>query len=738
MNENNKKRHIVNFIMAITLTLGVIITIVSPINVSANSTNVLDRILYVEDGYTNDANLPAASYLMINEDDVEFTTGDTFRLSLPSGVEWITSKYAGQQIPGTNNASFTVIHVNNQDLELTISGTWSSGKESVKIPLYFKVDGGEGELKVTVKSRGSTISSGQYTFAVVSDKKTKVTVLTDRKSSGYNNVSLNPIRIDELAVGAMEAGKKIVFTLPSKYRWGSNAIVLYEGAYSGSPDAIVIPEGNKLIIDVPTPAPNKLGTIYVEGLSIEIDKDAPFGDIELDISGEATNETIIIASRSDYTTRLTAEDPKTLIAGRDNTDLDDLETAEIKLFETVEKTWADNRKFKIELPEWTKIVGYEITTAVGLRKNDMVKVFNAEIKGDHNEVEVIMPSSRIKRRLYMKFYVSTKADAQGDVTATISGAGIDVKPVVIAKVIPPVTTEVIKANVQAGVKNQPLKDIIISETTKGTLTEGNTVELKLSDNVKYSNKPIVEVIEGDLEIDESSIDVENGILTFDIDYESRKASKIKISNLKIDLDRTVPQGDIDVKIGGSALVKNQDFSTDIAFKGNYVIGDKSYDTFDISSSSIDVGEFARTYVVKQAVATVETPAEGRLTAHDITFKIDSPIYMKGNIENIMDVSPFIEANRTYLPIRYVAEAIGVDESNIFWNDAIQQVTIIKGDRIVQLTVDSNVLIINGIDTPIDVEVKNVNGRTVLPLRSVTQALGAQVVWNEEEQTITIK
>ena len=60
----------------------------------------------------------------------------------------------------------------------------------------------------------------------------------------------------------------------------------------------------------------------------------------------------------------------------------------------------------------------------------------------------------------------------------------------------------------------------------------------------------------------------------------------------------------------------------------------------------------------------------------------------------MDVAPYIKDSRTYMPLRFVAEAMGVTESNIIWDAVGQTVTLMKGDKVVQVKIGSNVLLIN--------------------------------------------
>ncbi|MBX6395394.1 MAG: copper amine oxidase N-terminal domain-containing protein, partial [Alicyclobacillaceae bacterium] len=73
-----------------------------------------------------------------------------------------------------------------------------------------------------------------------------------------------------------------------------------------------------------------------------------------------------------------------------------------------------------------------------------------------------------------------------------------------------------------------------------------------------------------------------------------------------------------------------------------------------------------------------------------------------------------------------------------WNGADQSVTIFKGNSIVKMTVGSNTMIVNGVAVQMDVAPELYNdGRVMLPIRWIGQALGAELSWDQNTQTVTI-
>jgi Copper amine oxidase N-terminal domain. len=112
----------------------------------------------------------------------------------------------------------------------------------------------------------------------------------------------------------------------------------------------------------------------------------------------------------------------------------------------------------------------------------------------------------------------------------------------------------------------------------------------------------------------------------------------------------------------------------------------------------------------------------------------------GLVSNLhLDAAPMIGAGgRTLVPIRAIVEAIG---GMAEWNATSRTVTVKLGTIILELTVGKKTPRLNESAVSIDADPKVVpeivNGRTMLPLRFVTESLGATVGWDPSTQTITI-
>ena len=177
---------------------------------------------------------------------------------------------------------------------------------------------------------------------------------------------------------------------------------------------------------------------------------------------------------------------------------------------------------------------------------------------------------------------------------------------------------------------------------------------------------------------------------------------------------------------------------------------KAYDgtlgkaTIDLSAYMGQVGGFqlfVRSGATATADALVWVKAVLSVSAPLITLKpattvliyhINDPTYTANGTVKTMDTSPVIVESRTFLPIRYVVEEIG---GKVAWSAPDQKVTITFGSKTIELWIGNNRAIVDGkLDVPIDSTNSKVApfiqppGRTMMPLRFVSETLGCKVDW----------
>ncbi len=100
---------------------------------------------------------------------------------------------------------------------------------------------------------------------------------------------------------------------------------------------------------------------------------------------------------------------------------------------------------------------------------------------------------------------------------------------------------------------------------------------------------------------------------------------------------------------------------------------------------------------------------------------------------MIDAPPFVENGRTYVPVRAVLEAYGVD--SIAWEAPF--VIVKKSDVTLRIPVGQNYIDKNGSQLAVDSPAMIRESRTCLPIRAVIEALGGTVGWDANTRTVII-
>jgi len=118
---------------------------------------------------------------------------------------------------------------------------------------------------------------------------------------------------------------------------------------------------------------------------------------------------------------------------------------------------------------------------------------------------------------------------------------------------------------------------------------------------------------------------------------------------------------------------------------------------------------------------------------ELKLAISNKTYLKNGESHEMDVAPFIENSRTFVPVRFVSEALN---SNVLW-DGVKREVKIEGINITILKIGSKSYSINGKNYQMDVAPFIENSRTFVPVRFVSEALNSNVLWDGVKREVTI-
>gem|GEM_PF-4568658 len=119
------------------------------------------------------------------------------------------------------------------------------------------------------------------------------------------------------------------------------------------------------------------------------------------------------------------------------------------------------------------------------------------------------------------------------------------------------------------------------------------------------------------------------------------------------------------------------------------------------------------------------------------FTLDEKRYISRGEVREMDVAPFVDEGRSFVPLRFLAQALGVLGEDIIWDEQKQLVKISAQGRTVMLRLGEKKLEVDGQTRPMDVAPVEREGRVFLPARYVAEALGYEVGWVESRQQIVV-
>ena len=645
---------------------------------------------------------------------------------------------------GTATVDVTMLADNEIKLEVSEIGT---GDVTLMLNLgaiYIDEDF-EGDIPLEFYSAKKGFDDGSVVVGRVTGGEVKVTVTDDEAfGDGGGDVTL---RLREDRAGAFDVdAESVKITLPRGFEWdeyagdveGEKSGDYYAWLVDGDADTIV---GNvyfridkdELILDTSDAVgtTDEASIIEIKArIIVEDETRAKAGDVVAKVGGESdvTPATIVVGTYGDFEVEVSADDPTTVYAG-----YLEQEIADITFEETIGDSLVDGRSVTLTLPEWAKWgaldgryndgskAGLDTLTFPG--KDGRVAKYVVD-GGNTSAAEIDLED--------MEVVLSPEAP-EGDLEVEIAGSAGVKATVKVAEVKKPVAVEVdVNPVIGIGKADQAIGVITLTEAEAELIIQDKDLVLELPKDVDWDEFD-VEVTDGDLELGRFKAD--DNLLVIPIDRDSSEASTITVT-ASVTAYRSVPEGRVVAEVGGDAVIEVNDYDA----IEDYYDYDYNYDLYvggavAIADREWDEGLFADDdTIAKVQVATVGTPAPGeqKITA---IFTLGSTNYVLNGEDQTMDVAPYAKNGRTYLPMRYVATALGIPSDGILWHNGTA--TFISAERVVSVTIGSNVMYINGAAVVMDVAPEISNGRTMLPIRWIATAFGVSVDWDAETQKVTV-
>jgi trimeric autotransporter adhesin len=640
-----------------------------------------------------------------------------------------------------------------QEWTLTVTPSTTAGVSMNDKGVFYldlvntKVPAGVSAVNLTVDApSNSPLTSGNVQIAQVGSGNVDVAIDDTTSVTAGNSKAISSIRIKESQAGSLATGNGVKIKLPSGFQWDNTgaANVVWGDQRLNNVQLSKSDDGRTLYVKLPTgvTASNASTYLTLSGLTIDVDDSvAKVGTVDAAISGDSTyNESdLVVANYGDLTSSVSIANPATVVAGETDNSLND---GSITIQESSPGALVEGRTIKLTLGGNAKWNAGDLPV-IDQSASDLEGLQLGNFQVSNNDPATIVATianngqstgNKGAKVVFKKGGIDVAADqANQDVTVDVSGTAGLTGSATLAKIVAPATAKVNGStpNLVIGQQGQALAPIDLTEAVSGafdnstgttytfndgTSTKGNVVTLTFPQGVTVHAPSSVKVTSGDLVLaDASSVTTSGNQVSFNIKSTSSTPSTIEVTGLVVDVDRTVAQGSFNVDLGGGSLV--QGASTNAGVTAG---------AFDAVKK---VGSFA--------VGNVVTALDGSNNGGISKFTIGQTSYTVNGEQKTLDVAPYTDGGRTYLPIRFVAEALGVTDDNIIWNDATKTVTLINGNKIASFKVGQSSYTLNGAVIPMDAAAQFKQNRNMIPLRYAAQALGVAISWDDATQTVTV-
>lgn len=775
------------------LLAGVMVVGMIPMTAFAATTNRISRVVTGDDDTTlgqfkNDPadNLANVPVLRIYDKDLkeivkdESTSKQAFQLDL-TNAEWnfedTIGKLGGDDTDITNfvkglaDVKVTQLSAKSVIIEGYVDESYTVDDEAAIGVLMLTDLTDEGDATVTIDPMESILSSGTYKFATVAGGSTTVSV-EKKKSVSENGATLKNIVIKETSPGSLSKGD-MKFKLSSDWSFSFNPektkLSVYPSEYADNIKIDYADDDDKeqLIVKVTPNKGDKFESDTAITLSLSAwvvyddDEVEPGETCTMTVSGAGVDRTTLdVATAVTYGVTWEAED-KTLpvfYSGRADKDQD---TLKVHLEETVKASWLSSRKTKIVFPEGVRVLGIETSD---YKKIDSDKI-RFTLNDDANEITVRFDDEDDDKsavdvsttsEMDFQFQLSIAPSFTGDITATLTGSGVeDTIEAVVGVAVAPVTVEAVKSDLILDYRRTAAGDITITEAEPGLLEKNKTLVLKM-ENISFDDDPTVEVVSGDLKL--GKVTTDGGLLKIKVDSESAKEpAVIKVSNVNLYMQRSIPAGDYALKLTADGTTTFSDGESRAKDWDNDANGDQSF-SFDsdkeannaIFQNSVTSGSTydhtpyfdsrnLTVYPDYVRVVTAGRDVDDSTFTTKLTVTIGATSMTAGDKTIALDVPAYISNGYTMLPVRAVTEALS-GAAIVRWDDPTHTVTITFGARVVNMTVGSNIMVINGVDVPMQAKCEITNSRAFIPLRDMGYALGlndSKIQWDDTTKTATL-
>ena len=456
-------------------------------------------------------------------------------------------------------------------------------------------------------------------------------------------------------------------------------------------------------------------------VTVDVNRDAAKGDVEVDVykfSKDLVDEKALLGTKFKG-----EEDSATVVAG----DYRDYGLT-LKTKKAPKSVLADGKEYRVDLvlsaddeSNIPKYIDFTVEGGKVLVSDNNKKEFEGDATKKFDDSFTMNPEKwDIKADNNFSLKVKADWDCDGDIVLKGKGRGGEEVECIILKAKPVAKLVIESKDVLNGSRYVDVNDVVIEETEPGALHTGEEFAISLTPlkftDVKFENEG--EITSENISVDDLKLDKASETIYFTIKSRSKEAAKITISGIKIVSRSSLPLGEHKLSLNhvDAAKAKELERGTDYVYLKD---GERALDFISDAPYMNIVNELGR---VKKT--TVFTLGSADYTVDGVAMQLDAPV--------------FTQDNYTMLPVRAVADALGV---NVLWNAENRTATFVDGDKVVSVKIGAKTLYKNGIAYPMATKASVKAERMYIPISSVGDAFGlnrdVDYTWNESTKQVTI-
>ncbi|MGC8576201.1 MAG: stalk domain-containing protein [Caldisericum sp.] len=332
--------------------------------------------------------------------------------------------------------------------------------------------------------------------------------------------------------------------------------------------------------------------------------------------------------------------------------------------------------------------------------------------------------------------------------AVLSGNVISIPPVYLKNGIPMVPLKVftdglyvaltwdavnqtITMSSSKAVFDPNMKWITVIYPSNGWITPSGIIGVKLNDSITFNITPNMYSKITDVKVDGASVGAVQVYTFNNVISDHVLEAVFTLPSYTIQSSNSIggfisPSGNIQVLFGES--------------KTFTIVPNEGYVIKDVKVDGISIGPFSQyTFDNINSDHTIFAEFEKEFKATYITLTIGSKSATINGINTNLEVPATIIENRTYVPLRFIAEQMGCE---VNWDGSQRKITINNGANKIELWIGKSMALVNGKFTPIDSTNSKVvplisSGKTLVPIRFISESLGFYVDYNSGKKLVSI-